>query len=276
MQRLRAPRPLLALAAGATLLLGSAATAQGPLFHDVPDGHWAKNAVERSARLGLMVGFPDNSFQGELTIDRFEMSLILSRLIDLVNQAFLNERAYDRGSAASAEQLAEIEEAIAELEAALDQWEQFAVARFQAYETRLNDVSHQVENLVAALESGALVGPPGPAGEQGPAGPPGPQGPEGPRGPMGPRGPRGEDGVVQYAPAADAPSGIPVEYPGANRVEPATVPSRPVPAQPAPEPEPAVEIAPFVAGMPTGAEGKYVWPQDIVDTIPPEYRFIFD
>lgn len=273
MHRLRAPRLLLALAATATLLIGGSAAAQGPLFRDVPDGHWAKNAVERAARLGLMVGFPDNSFQGEHSIDRFEMSLILSRLIDLVNQAFLNERALERDSAATAEQLAAIEETIAELEAALDQWEQFAVARFQAYDTRFNDLSYQVENLVAALESGMLVGPAGPAGPSGPAGPPGPQGPQGERGPMGPRGPRGEDGVVQYAPAPRAPVSIPVEYPGAAPISPE--PTHTEPDQPEPAPSPRAESPAFVAGMPTGEPVENPWPQDVIDSVPPEYRHIF-
>lgn len=264
---MKASRTLLKLLAAATLTIGSSAAAQGPLFHDVPSGHWAKNAVERSTRLGLMVGFPDNSFQGELEIDRFEMSLILSRLVDLVNQAFLNERsAADNG--ANAEQLAALEETIAELEAALDEWEQFVATRFSAYETRLNSLSFQVENLVAALESGMLVDPAGPEGPAGPAGPQGAQGPQGERGPSGPRGPRGEDGVMHVAPHAPAAEAIPREYPSVE----APTPTPP----PAPEPEPVAPPAAYVAGMPTGATYASPWPQDIIDSLPPEYRHIVE
>lgn len=273
MQRLRAPRPLLAMAVGAALLIGSSAAAQGPLFRDVPEGHWAKNAVERSTRLGLMVGFPDNSFQGEVPIDRFEMSLILSRLVDLVNQAFLNERASERNSALAADQLAAIEETIAELEAALDEWESFAAARFSAYDTRLNTLSFQMENLVAALESGMLVGPTGPQGPQGEAGPAGPEGPQGERGPVGPRGPRGEDGIVQYQAAPQAPNSIPVEYPGAE-TEPGD-PTRPDPTGAEQAVEAPTEPAAFVGGMPTGQPAASPWPQDIIDSVPVEYQHIF-
>lgn len=266
------------MAAGATLLIGATATAQGPMFRDVPQGHWAQNAVERSTRLGLMVGFPDNSFQGEHPIDRFEMSLILSRLVDLVNQAFLNERASAHDTALATEQLTAIEETIAELEAALDEWEGFAAARFSAYDTRLNTLSFQLENLVAAFESGMLVGPAGPQGPQGESGAVGPMGPQGERGPVGPRGPRGEDGIVQHQAAPQVPNSIPIEYPSAEprpeQIRPE--PTRPDPSRPDPtKAEASIESAAFVGGMPTGQPASSPWPQDIIDSVPLEYQHIF-
>jgi len=254
----------------AAFVITNNAAAQGPLFHDVPDGHWAKNAVERSTRLGLMVGFPDSSFQGNTTIDRFEMSLILSRLIDLVNQAFLNERAHSNNGT-NTEQLTAIEATAAELEAALDEWEQFTAARFSAYETRLNDLSFQVENLMASLESGMLVGPPGPQGAVGPPGPQGaagPPGPRGERGATGPRGPRGADGVTQARPTAETTRQIPAEYPSVS-------PSQTEPPPPEPDPTPAVDTRRYIGGMPTGANtGGGPWPQHMTDGLPAEYRHI--
>lgn len=293
--RRAAYRPLLTAAAVLALSASSLAAAQVTTFRDVPDGHWARNAVERAARLGLIVGLPDGTFQGEQVVNRFEMSLILSRLIDLVNQAFLNERAKLDG-AANEERFAEIESTLAELEAALDQWEQYATSWFAAYEARLNDMASRVENLTAALESGMLVGPPGPPGPEGPAGPPGPPGPQGPQGPagppgprgeqgppgpvgpQGPRGPRGDDGgAALRSPAGMHGAGIPVEYPGVDPERLRTRDEEPAtPKHAEPEPAaPAVHVPVFHAGLPTGEGETGDWLRDVDESLPEPLRGLF-
>jgi len=48
-------------------------------FKDVPQGHWAEEAVYEMVRLGITSGFPDGTFQGTKDISRFEISSFLAK-----------------------------------------------------------------------------------------------------------------------------------------------------------------------------------------------------
>ena len=55
-------------------------------FSDVPAGHWAKEAVERIAALGIITGFPDGTFRGNQNLTRYQAALIIQRLLETVQQ----------------------------------------------------------------------------------------------------------------------------------------------------------------------------------------------
>ncbi|TXK82581.1 S-layer homology domain-containing protein [Paenibacillus sp. N3.4] len=56
---------------------------QGPIsYTDIAAAHWAKGAIDKVTRMGLMDGYPDGSFKPEQTITRAEMSTITARLIN--------------------------------------------------------------------------------------------------------------------------------------------------------------------------------------------------
>ncbi|GEM86247.1 S-layer homology domain-containing protein [Meiothermus granaticius] len=50
-------------------------------FSDVPAGHWAKEAVDRIAACGLIIGFPDGTFRGNQNLTRYQAALIFQRLL---------------------------------------------------------------------------------------------------------------------------------------------------------------------------------------------------
>lgn len=52
-----------------------------PLFPDVPDGHWAQDAVATLAARGLVEGYPDGTFKGDRAASRWELALIVARLL---------------------------------------------------------------------------------------------------------------------------------------------------------------------------------------------------
>ncbi len=54
-------------------------------FPDVPDNHWAGDAVERLAELGVIIGFPDGTYRGNEAFTRYQAALVASRLIDVFN-----------------------------------------------------------------------------------------------------------------------------------------------------------------------------------------------
>jgi hypothetical protein len=53
----------------------------GP-FSDVKPGHWAYEAVSKLAAKGIIEGYPDGKFKGGKSLTRYEMAMIIARLIE--------------------------------------------------------------------------------------------------------------------------------------------------------------------------------------------------
>jgi hypothetical protein len=58
-----------------------------PLFPDVPENHWAKDAVAALAAKGLVEGYPDGTFKGDRSASRWETAMIVARLLAKMEQA---------------------------------------------------------------------------------------------------------------------------------------------------------------------------------------------
>lgn len=54
-------------------------------FPDIPANHWAGDAVDRIADLGIVIGFPDGTFRGNEAFTRYQAALVVSRLLDVIN-----------------------------------------------------------------------------------------------------------------------------------------------------------------------------------------------
>ncbi|MFA7460922.1 MAG: S-layer homology domain-containing protein, partial [Trueperaceae bacterium] len=65
-------------------VLASGAFAQSS-FPDIPANHWAGDAVERIADLGIVIGFPDGTYRGNEAFTRYQAALVVSRLLDVLN-----------------------------------------------------------------------------------------------------------------------------------------------------------------------------------------------
>ncbi len=74
-----------ALVAGLVLASSSLVSA-APLFPDVPDNHWAKDAVAALAAKGLVEGYPDGTFKGDRAATRWEVAMIVARLLAKMEQ----------------------------------------------------------------------------------------------------------------------------------------------------------------------------------------------
>ncbi len=85
---------LTTLGLAATLLVGAVpmtATAQAftPVseFTDVGPSHWAYNAIKAMVeKYQIMEGFPDSTFRGERTVNRYEMAALLSKVMSRVEE----------------------------------------------------------------------------------------------------------------------------------------------------------------------------------------------
>ena len=180
-------------------LLASGAVAQDTPFPDIPAGHWAADAVERIADLGIVVGFPDGTFRGNEAFTRYQAALVISRLLDVISEEMMSAGALsDEDVIAIRNAIQELAGAIVALEARVSTLEADS-ANMIALQDRIAQLELQLAELQDQIAAGELQGPPGPQGPQGPEGPmgpPGPVGPQGPEGPMGPPGPAGEAGEV--------------------------------------------------------------------------------
>jgi hypothetical protein len=174
-------------------------------FPDIPSGHWAGDAVNRIAQLGIVTGFPDGTFRGNESFTRYQAALVISRLLDVIDQNIQASKALtDQDIAALRSAVAELQSQLDGIGARTDALEQNKADRSEvvALQDQIAALQAQLENLQAQIDSGALVGPAGPAGPEGPAGPAGPEGPAGPAGPAGAEGPVGPAGPAGPAGAA--------------------------------------------------------------------------
>jgi hypothetical protein len=71
----------LALSLAAVLVLALVAPVVGQPFADVPTNHWAYDAIAELAAKGLVEGFPDGTFKGNQPLTRYEMAMIVARII---------------------------------------------------------------------------------------------------------------------------------------------------------------------------------------------------
>jgi hypothetical protein len=66
----------------AALLVGGVSMSQS--FPDIPVDHWAGDAVEEIADLGIVIGFPDGTFRGNEAFTRYQAALVVSRLLSVI------------------------------------------------------------------------------------------------------------------------------------------------------------------------------------------------
>jgi uncharacterized coiled-coil protein SlyX len=76
-------------------VLASGAFAQSS-FPDIPANHWAGDAVDRIADLGIVIGFPDGTFRGNEAFTRYQAALVVSRLLDVLNENLEAAQALSR------------------------------------------------------------------------------------------------------------------------------------------------------------------------------------
>jgi S-layer homology domain len=65
------------LALGIVFTLGVVAGASAQNFPDVPENHWAYDALETMKKNGLLVGYPDGLFRGSRPATRYEMAVAI-------------------------------------------------------------------------------------------------------------------------------------------------------------------------------------------------------
>ena len=58
--------------------------AAGP-FTDVPEHHWAYDAVKQLAAYGLIIGFPDGEYKGNEPMTRYQLAMVVARMLTMLD-----------------------------------------------------------------------------------------------------------------------------------------------------------------------------------------------
>lgn len=70
-----------AVAIAALFVLSIVAPAFSQPFADVPTDHWAFDAIAELAAKGIVEGYPDGTFKGDRAMTRYEMAMVVARLL---------------------------------------------------------------------------------------------------------------------------------------------------------------------------------------------------
>ena len=62
-------------------------------LNDIPQDHWAYKAVHELARVGIIDGYSDKSYQGDKPMTRYEMAQIVEKAMDNSNKANAKQKA---------------------------------------------------------------------------------------------------------------------------------------------------------------------------------------
>jgi hypothetical protein len=153
----------LVLSLAAVLILALVAPVVGQPFADVPTNHWAYDAIAELAAKGLVEGFPDGTFKGKQPLTRYEMAMIVARIIARieaiptppppeVRRADLD--AVRRDLTAATGRIAASERTIATLQRLVNEFR----AELQALGVRVTALEEELSALRARLDNTRITG----------------------------------------------------------------------------------------------------------------------
>ncbi|MDD6120526.1 MAG: putative porin [Selenomonadaceae bacterium] len=153
----------------AALVVGAASTtfaASNP-FSDVPQGHWAYDAVAQLAQDGVIDGYGDNTFQGDKNITRYEMAQMVAKAMAKTNNGAnanaADKAALDKLAAEFHDELNNLGVRVANLEKNADQvkWNgtaEYTVARYHTdHQSGAADDAKNKNNVLFRLEPSAEI-----------------------------------------------------------------------------------------------------------------------
>lgn len=73
----------------AAVILFTGITYSAPIFPDVPASQWAKDAVAQLAAKGILEGYPDGTFKGDRALTRYEIAMVVARLLAKSEQQWI-------------------------------------------------------------------------------------------------------------------------------------------------------------------------------------------
>jgi hypothetical protein len=56
-------------------------------FKDVPKDHWAAESVSKIAGMGIVKGYPDNTYRGSKPVTRYELAVALENMVRVIQES---------------------------------------------------------------------------------------------------------------------------------------------------------------------------------------------
>jgi hypothetical protein len=136
------------------LVLGIATMSYAATLVDVPDGHWAEDAVQRLVDLGFIKGYPDGTFKGDRPLTRYEYAMVVDRMVEKLNSTYcLKEECGGSGECEcelSAKDLAEIKDIVEKLKAEF-------MAELDALKVKVDGNTDKIEDLEERIDNAFLA-----------------------------------------------------------------------------------------------------------------------
>jgi S-layer homology domain len=129
-----------AVAVAAALMFAIVAPAFAQPFADVPTNHWAYDAIAELAAKGLVEGYPDGTFKGDRAMTRYEMAMVVARLLARIESIQIPAPQPPQVTAAD---LANIQRLVNEFRAELAA----LGVRVTAIEEELNAIKARLDNV---------------------------------------------------------------------------------------------------------------------------------
>ncbi len=73
------------------LVLGVSQAATSATFVDVPEHHWAADAIQRLGDAGLVEGYKDGTYKGDRPMTRYEYAMVVDRLVQMLNKVYCTQ-----------------------------------------------------------------------------------------------------------------------------------------------------------------------------------------
>jgi hypothetical protein len=132
----------LAVVVAAALVFALVAPAVAQPFADVPTNHWAYDAIAELAAKGLVEGYPDGTFKGDRAMTRYEMAMVVARLLARIESIQVPAPAAPTGPTVTPTDLASIQRLVNEFRAELAA----LGVRVTAIEEELNAIKARLDN----------------------------------------------------------------------------------------------------------------------------------
>lgn len=117
-------------------------------FSDVPPDHWSREAVQKLADSGVMSGFADGTFKGRKVVTRYDMAMIVARLLAKVTEV------RNQGGKLTNDDIVLVNRLTNEFRSELD----LLQVKVEAAEKRVDKVERQTSALEAALSNVRIEG----------------------------------------------------------------------------------------------------------------------
>ena len=125
------------------MMMTSTAFAAANPFEDVPENHWAYDAVAQLAKDGVVEGYGDGTYVGDAAITRYEMAQMVAKAMTKSDLRHADKAMVDKLAAEFADELNNLGVRVAKLEKKTDNLKFTGTLRYRYIQNRIKDEDNE-------------------------------------------------------------------------------------------------------------------------------------